>query len=345
MLQAEHCFWYHREAPDARNPKWMASLTKLNRANFGHLRAFFQMYTIENLRSRKGDLRGRFLRTPAVSGDFQPRVFHVTIRHTDWWNWESEQPLRFEDKWFQAMLDTPDLRSTHILKLELETLDYKVNQLLPIVERIKAMESKEMDTHVVEGKPTPTRFVLYGEPKVYTWSGPTDINGHTFSHYGDKTALNYHVITLQWRLHFPEHPRANVQSLRCAPRYDSTKEEELSDEDRAPIHLRPHYLRFRPRAPAGHFHLPGGQRDIMRTNVVRDEATPGPSEAKKPKEGPAMLGNMIRTYRKTLEKDQYRADIYEVRRRGLFAEGMAAMRARNIEERWRAEGSLLKFEE
>lgn len=30
MLQAEHCFWYYREAPDHRDAAWMASLTKMS---------------------------------------------------------------------------------------------------------------------------------------------------------------------------------------------------------------------------------------------------------------------------------------------------------------------------
>ena len=39
MLQAEHCFWYYRAAPDARNHHWMGQLTAANRKNFGHLHA------------------------------------------------------------------------------------------------------------------------------------------------------------------------------------------------------------------------------------------------------------------------------------------------------------------
>ena len=115
MLQAEHCFWYHRAAPDQRNPEWMANLTELNRRNFGHLHLFAQMFAIEGLRAQKGALRRYFLTTPERQGDFQPRMLHVTIRHTDWWFWESEEPLRFKDSWFKAMLDSPDLRSTETL--------------------------------------------------------------------------------------------------------------------------------------------------------------------------------------------------------------------------------------
>ena len=37
MLQAEHSFYYHRAAPDRRDPAWMAKLTEHNRESFGKL--------------------------------------------------------------------------------------------------------------------------------------------------------------------------------------------------------------------------------------------------------------------------------------------------------------------
>ena len=61
MLQAEHCFWYYRAAPDGRNKEWMGSLTKLNRENFGELHLFAQMFAIEGLESKPGRLRDYFL--------------------------------------------------------------------------------------------------------------------------------------------------------------------------------------------------------------------------------------------------------------------------------------------
>lgn len=80
MLQAEQCFWYYREAPDARSPEWMASLSNLNRQNFGHLHLYAQMFAIEPLTSRVGHLRSFFNKSTPVCGDFQPRKLHVTIR-------------------------------------------------------------------------------------------------------------------------------------------------------------------------------------------------------------------------------------------------------------------------
>ena len=84
MLQSENCYWRYRAAPDARDKQWMANLTSLNRQSFGHLHLFAQMFAIEGLRSDAGSLRKYFLETTPKAGDFQPRMLHVTIRHTDW---------------------------------------------------------------------------------------------------------------------------------------------------------------------------------------------------------------------------------------------------------------------
>ena len=217
MLQAEHSFWYDRPAPDARSKEWMAGLTALNRKDFGTLHLYAQMCNIERLTARAGDLKGYFLPSNKSTDYFQPLKFHVTIRHTDWWYWEDEAPLRFKYEWFQAMLDSPDLRRTETLKLELETLDYKVDQLSPIVERIQRMESKEFETHIVDGRPTKTKSCLTGEPEVTGWTGPTNLDGKTYDPYKDRWKLNYRVFTLTWRLQFPQYPKAHIPSLRLAP--------------------------------------------------------------------------------------------------------------------------------
>ncbi|KAK3112785.1 hypothetical protein LTR53_010582 [Teratosphaeriaceae sp. CCFEE 6253] len=205
MLQAEHSFYYNRAAPDKRDHAWMGQLTPHNWQNFGHLRLYVQMYLIEGLTPGAGRLRRYFLRTSPEPGDFQPRMLHVTLRHTDWWDWESDEPLHLQYSWVEAMLNSPDLRSTHIFKLELETLDYKLDQLLPIVERLKRLESQEFETHLVDGKPTGTQFVLSDTEHRFTWDGPANLNNETFDPYEGKSRLKYQVITLTWKLHFPDH--------------------------------------------------------------------------------------------------------------------------------------------
>ncbi|KAI6875672.1 hypothetical protein KC323_g125 [Hortaea werneckii] len=205
MLQAEHSFYFHRAAPDARNSAWMSRLTDKNRRDFGHLHMFAQMFAIERLTDAVGQIRRFFLSGAPKPNDFQPRMMHVTIRHTDWWFWENEEPLRLSLKWVQALLNSPDLRNTEVIKLELETLDYKVDQLEPILEQIRGLQSLEVKTHLIDGKPAKIRTVRREEgPKISC----RDADMETF------------VSRIPKRLH----PQAPAQSqdryaLQCISRY------------------------------------------------------------------------------------------------------------------------------
>ena len=319
MLQAEHCFWYYRAAPDARSSEWMAKLTRLNRQNFGHLHLFAQMYAIEGLRSDRGALRNYFLKTPQESGDFQPRLLHVTIRHTDWWDWEYEAPLRLQDRFVQALLDTEDLRSTQYLKLELETLDYKMKQLLPIVERLKRLESKEFDTHVISGQPARTKFIMTDRPKTHEWVGPVNIDGEDFEPYADKKQLNYVVVTLTWQLHFPQFPHAHIPHLRLMPRLG----EDAPFCRSAPVNIKapeidegaPVYISRRRR-----------HHELFRLSRVEAPNTV------------SRWGHYVH------KMSQWQAEAHEGVRRQRFCEAMGDLYAVEVEKRWRAERSLLKLE-
>ena len=331
MLQAEHCFWYHREAPDCRNKEWMAKLTAANRRNFGHLHLFAQMYAIEGLRAQKGRLRNYFLASNPVANDFQPRMLHVTIRHTDWWYWESETPLRFSDVWFQAMLDSEDLRSTHTLKLELETLNYKVEQLLPIVERLQRLESREIESHIVDGKAVRTKFVLHGRPEVQEWSGPIDINGANFDQYKGKDKLDYHVITLTWRLKFPQLPRAFVPKLRLAPRIGAPVSQTLSPHDRdndlppAPRNLSNAWRSFNGLTRYMPDQNDGAADGTFQSNYEMTEL-----------QGTQHTINIF---------SAYQAAVHQAMERKRFSASIADVNADMWKAKWAAEGSLLRFAE
>ncbi|TKA28223.1 hypothetical protein B0A50_04195 [Salinomyces thailandicus] len=315
MLQSEQSFYYHRAAPDARNPQWMASLTDHNRHNLGHIRLFCQMFAIEKLEAHAGSLRDfccldKSAPALAPQAAFRPRMLQVTIRHTDWWFWESEQPLRLEDHWVKNLLNTPDLRSTHLFKLELETLDYKADQLATIVQRIKGFESECKPTHVIDGKPTATKFVLRGEPEVSTWKGPANIDNRTFDPYFGKKWLKYHVVTLTWELRFPSIPRAFVPSLRLAPRV-------ASDTPPPPTAKASRYL-----------------ARLRRSTRLR--RGPGPLKT--------FSRGMHAARQSVLVEEQKAAARGESTRRRRFELCMGALKAKQWEARWRDERSLLKFE-
>ncbi|GFP60468.1 hypothetical protein TASIC1_0019001400 [Trichoderma asperellum] len=82
------------------------------------LHAFAQMYRVE-----EGGLAD-LLHTPGL----HPRRLALTIRHTDWWFWEDDEPLRFEADWISlaAAAMSP---STQEFRLELESLERKKDQI------------------------------------------------------------------------------------------------------------------------------------------------------------------------------------------------------------------------
>ncbi|KAK4958442.1 hypothetical protein LTR10_004870 [Elasticomyces elasticus] len=314
MLQAEHSFYLHRAAPDKRDPKWMSKLTEHNRRNFGELHLFVQMCNIEHLTAGTGMLRSMFLRTLPEPGDFQPRVLHVTLRHTDWYWWESDEPLRLQDSWVKALLNSPDLRSTQVFRLEMETLDYKVDQMMTIVERIKTIESEAYDTHIVDGNSTKTQFVLDEKVRTYDWDGPPNIANGTWDPYQGRHRLKYHVVTLTWRLRFPDIPRAFVPELRRAPR------------------------------------VPSQRINLASPNLMEKYAVTGPITRER-RLRPAHLhrrrkeqfGRMRRVGREILYVSQRQAEAVQKAQRRQFEEWQGAGYIKELEALWKEEGSLLKF--
>jgi hypothetical protein len=230
------------------------------------------------------------------------------------------------------MLDTEDLRRTQILKLDLETLDYKVDQLMPIVERLKQLESREIESHLVDGKPTKTKFVLSGEPQVQTWSGPTDIDGGTFHQYEEMNSLNYHIVTLTWKLHFLDYPRGHVPTLRLAPRlcefgmlHSPPKKRNKWQEVELP---------------------PPPQLILYHVNTSEYSRR---QERQLWREGRLEIGyhylRMMNNFIHTEKHLQYRADMHERLRRAQFLEQMGRIHAARWEGGWDPAGSLLRLEE
>ncbi|KAI6824741.1 hypothetical protein KC340_g11189 [Hortaea werneckii] len=331
MLQAEHSFYFHRAAPDARDPAWMSRLTDKNRRDFGHLHMFAQMFAIERLTDTVGQVRQFFLSEAPKPNDFQPRMMHVTIRHTDWWFWENEEPLRLSCEWVQALLDSPDLRNTEVIKLELETLDYKADQLKPILEQIKQLQSLEAETHLIDGKPAKSQFVVDRDPEVYSWEGPANINDQKFEPYEGRNILKYHVVTLTWRLCFPEFPSGVVPRLRLRPRI-GLPYSALQDV--------PEMAEIAPAVQGPFCRLPG---------YIRKHAGSVPMTRKRKATEDAHDERMILRWRTANQHAQWleasRARMMEGIRKRQFDASMVQRSVDKTELRWKGENSLLKLGE
>ena len=124
-------------------------------------------------------------------------TFTLTIRHTDWWLWESDDPLRFDDDQVRALLRTPGASQIAEFRLELETLEWNMNQLRPILDKLRSLKIHEPD------EDAGTHWELVEPFEETTWSGPTNIDGEDYSVYAKRDKLDYRIVTVKWRRRNP----------------------------------------------------------------------------------------------------------------------------------------------
>ncbi|VUC31847.1 unnamed protein product [Clonostachys rosea] len=90
-----------------------------------NLRVFAQMCMLEE---------GALAKVLAVP-EFYPSIVTLTIRHTDWWGWEHDQPLIFNGNWLEGVSKVmpPSVRE---LNIELESVDRKKFQVDEIAKQM-----------------------------------------------------------------------------------------------------------------------------------------------------------------------------------------------------------------
>lgn len=217
MSQATHAFWFEQ---NARRPAWtkeshasednrfralIDSLTLLHRRRVRHLHVFAQMYWLEQSMQRA------HIWTALKKKSLKLDSFTVTIRHSDWWNWESNQPLRFSTDWLVGLLQSEEATARQVAEfhLELETLADKIDQLRPIIANIKATvadsnnqaQDEDEDKRAIE---TPKwDFIAPSSGADFestSWSGPITLGGKVHDVYRKREQLDYVVATLRWKL-------------------------------------------------------------------------------------------------------------------------------------------------
>ncbi|KAF5968826.1 hypothetical protein FBULB1_10542 [Fusarium bulbicola] len=148
------------------------------------LRIFAQMYRLED--NGLQDI----LRMPHLA----PRTITLTIRHTDWWYWEEDEPLHFEGNWIEGVSQalTP---STTQFCIELESLERKKDQVDKIAKQM-------VDAWFFK---RPDGVVLYADTsdanrKVSRWSGSSTWHGQRWTR--DETEpnkLDYYIVSITFR--------------------------------------------------------------------------------------------------------------------------------------------------
>lgn len=96
----EHTFWFFRAPPHvkyASSPlEYFRKMTPKQRAQVHHLHFFTQQFFLEGdcwPRVWQGLVMGTAGRSLRGECRIAPKKMTITLRHTDWWHWESNEPL------------------------------------------------------------------------------------------------------------------------------------------------------------------------------------------------------------------------------------------------------------
>lgn len=153
------------------------------------LQVFAQMYALE-----WGELTGA---VRMASFQKSPRRITITLRYTDWWNWEVNSPLRIADLWAENF-EAPN--SVEEIILELETRNGKKPELDALVSR----QVSKWVFHTENEKD----LVLHGQPKEEFWVGSAKPGGATYQHHSEyanqsgpmgQDEMLYYNVKLRWR--------------------------------------------------------------------------------------------------------------------------------------------------
>jgi hypothetical protein len=180
-----------------------------------NVRFFTQMYWLES----GSDLNDIFNSTR-----FQPTVLTITIRYSDWWFWEDNDPLSMSEDWLKCFNGNPGLRQ---LRVEYETLSWKKEEMMVIILRNKSWKLPIMREQCqglieYEGYLSADDTAL----REWTWEGPSRLDGQTWSHHGSGETIEYVVVTDTWN--FVEGPMSETDALR---RSDHISPPRLAHED------------------------------------------------------------------------------------------------------------------
>ncbi|CEJ89611.1 hypothetical protein VHEMI05447 [[Torrubiella] hemipterigena] len=135
LIHTEHVFWlaWGNRAPPHSN--WHSQLIKFSRAAaslsldaaaIDDMRIFIQMFNFDD-----GDLQQLMEMDMIIA-----RRITFTIRHTDWWHWESDNELYFNSRWLHGFFGLlPE--ETEEICFELETVARKLDQLQGIAKQMQ----------------------------------------------------------------------------------------------------------------------------------------------------------------------------------------------------------------
>ncbi|GKT42077.1 uncharacterized protein ColSpa_02258 [Colletotrichum spaethianum] len=192
LKELEFAFWFDR-GPDGRSgtlncKRFFNELTPQQSGDLQRVRFFTQLYWLED---------GRNLQWLFAQPQFRPRTLTITVRYSDWWFWEQDEPLRMGEAWLRGFRGPTGLRE---LRVEYETLAGKRDEMMAIVERNKrwrlAVGERGADGEEQEGGYLSAERTRLAE---WRWRGTSRLGGQEWAHHGDGDTVEYVVVTDTWR--------------------------------------------------------------------------------------------------------------------------------------------------
>ncbi|KAK2606960.1 hypothetical protein N8I77_005676 [Diaporthe amygdali] len=224
LEEIEWAFWFDR-GPRGRSGsndclRFFRDLSDSQVRDLEQVRFFTQMYWLEG---------GHNINNIFNNNNFRPSRLTITIRYSDWWFWEHNEPLRMREDWLINFNGSHGLRE---LRVEYETLAWKKAQMDAIVTRNKERVLKVRDGGYLSAEDT--------RLEEWRWTGPSKLGGQTWEHHGEGDVVEYVVVTDTWKYHegpIPEdvlQRQAALQQQRLnsiLAEGDWTDEDEEDDED------------------------------------------------------------------------------------------------------------------
>lgn len=121
-----------------------------------------------------------------------PKRLIITVRHSDWWDWEHDAPLRMDNirygsSWHEGFQDFP----LEEFVMELETLERRKAELDVIAEGVRKWE-----IGLGNGRVLKTNGITL---KTSTWNGSALFPGGLPAPEG-ATSLLYYIVTITWKV-------------------------------------------------------------------------------------------------------------------------------------------------
>lgn len=149
------------------------------RQEFRDLRVFAQVYSLE-----KDGIMNRILNV-----GIRPHIITITIRHTDWFNWENG-PLKLEGKWTRGV--------SKVLPTSVRQLIIELETVRRMKEQVDELASQMMEKWLFkreDGVTLSPQSVAYS-----TWSGKSMRSDDRWARYGTaQSRIEYYIASVHFR--------------------------------------------------------------------------------------------------------------------------------------------------